>query len=197
MCTPTMKELSDGRTLKDLVGWLFVDVGVEAIESAKRMRAARDERYRNIFSEVSTDMCWVGDLGETVFDAWVRGTRLTCKLVVDEAAGNPDFVTHGGTRIGVKTVKRKAKPRADYTAQITARHAEEPIDQFFFMSYENEIGRMWLLGGIARERFLQQAVYHPAGAQVHENYRIRPGHEIYNILISKLVPPNEWLADLT
>lgn len=54
--------------------------------------------------------------------------------VVDDAAGRPDVVTALNIRIGVKTVKRQVPPREGYTAQITARHAEEPIDQYFFMT---------------------------------------------------------------
>jgi len=36
--------------------------------------------------------------------------------VLDDAAGQPDFVTALNIRIGVKTVKRKVPPREDYTA---------------------------------------------------------------------------------
>ena len=99
-----------------------------------------------------------------------------------------------GLRIGVKTVKRKVAVREDFTAQITARHAQEPIDQFFFMSYEFRRRRMWLLGGIDRDSFLRQARYHRAGEWVHGNYQVRPGHEIYNIGIDRLVVPDARIA---
>jgi len=43
---------------------------------------------------------------------------------------------------------------------------------------------------------LQQARYCSAGEWVHTNYQIRPGHEIYNIEITKLVSPKDWLAKI-
>ena len=68
---------------------------------------------------------------------------------------------------------------------------------FFFMSYEIAVRRMWLLGGIKREPFLQGAKYYAAGEWVHEHYQVRPGHEIHNIAIAKLTRPTEWLAEVT
>lgn len=117
--------------------------------------------------------------------------------MLDDAAGKPDFVTALNIRIGVKTVKRKVPPREDYTAQITARHAEEPIDHYFFMTYEIAQRRMWLLGGIDRVRFLKESRYYGAGEWVHPNYQIRQGHEIYNIEIAKLTSPTCWIAQVT
>lgn len=35
------------------------------IEWAKNVRAERDTKYGNIFHEESTDLRWVGELGET------------------------------------------------------------------------------------------------------------------------------------
>ena len=121
---------------------------------AKEMRAQRDLRYENIFMKMATDERWVGDLGEIVFNLWLKdkGVR-DVKWVLESAAGQPDFVLPSGLRIGVKTVKRKGPPKTDYTAQITARHADEPIDAFFFMSYEIDRHRMWLLGGIEKPLF--------------------------------------------
>lgn len=61
------------------------------------------------------------------------------------------------------------------------------------MTYEIAKRRMWLLGGINREWFLQEARYYGAGEWVHANYKIRQGHEIYNIEIAKLIPPKVWI----
>lgn len=102
----------------------------------------------------------------------------------------------GGTSISVKTVKRKGPPGLSYTAQISAKHADEPVDQFFFMSYEIAARKMWLLGGIDRNGFLDRARYYQAGEAVHQNYVIRPGHEIYNIEIGLLVDPKLWLRSV-
>ncbi|GFZ62218.1 hypothetical protein PSE10A_47290 [Pseudomonas amygdali pv. eriobotryae] len=175
-------------------GWISLSIAPEHEERAKQIRAGRDRQYGNIYTEAATDERWVGDLGEMVFNSWLKHEGIRdFEWVLDDAAGKPDFVTALNIHIGVKTVKRKVPPRKDYTAQITARHTEEPIHQFFFMSYEIEKRRMWLLGGINREQFLRDARYYGAGDRVHANYQIRQGHEIYNIEISKLVPPTEWI----
>lgn len=162
------------------------------------MRADRDRQYGNIYTEATTDERWVGDLGEMVFNSWLKHESIQgFEWVLNDAAGQPDFVTALDIRIGIKTVKRKVPPREEYTAQITARHAMEPIDQFFFMTYEIIKRRMWLLGGIYRERFLTEAQYYGAGEWVHANYQIRQGHEIYNIEIAKLTPPRDWIKQVT
>ena len=176
-------------------GWISLSIDPAHEAWARKMRAERDLQYGNIYPEASGDERWVGDLGEKVFNSWLKHEGIEgFEWVLDDAAGKPDFVTAAKLRIGVKTVKRKVAPRADYTAQITARHASEPIDHYFFMTYEIAERRMWLLGGIDRERFLQQARYYGAGEWVHPNYQIRSGHEIHNIDIHKLVSPKDWIG---
>lgn len=180
--------------LRQLV-WIGVTEAQEA--QAKRIRQDRDRRYANLYREEASDERWVGDLGEIVFDGWSRdlvGGRL--EWILYDAAGKADFISSGGTSIGVKTVKRKGPPKLTYTAQISAKHADEPVDQFFFMSYEIVARRMWLLGGIDRNRFFDGARHYQAGEAVHQNYVIRPGHEIYNIEIGLLVDPNLWMRSV-
>lgn len=178
-------------------GWIAVDISEANERWAKAKRIERDQLYGNIYQETATDERWVGDLGELVFDKWLKHNRVEgYAWILDEAAGAPDFQFASGIRIGVKTVKRKVPPREGYTAQITARHTEEPIEQFFFMTYEIAQRCMWLLGGIDKQGFLDGARHYSAGSQVHANYTIREGHEIYNIDIGKLVPPREWLRRL-
>lgn len=178
-------------------GWVSLLLTPEEEAEAKKIRVDRDRQYGNIYDEADTDERWVGDLGEIAFNSWLSHKGIqNFNWILNNAAGQPDFVTAKGVRIGVKTVKRKVPPRADYTAQITARHAHEPIDQFFFMSYEIAQRRMWLLGGIDRERFLKEARYYGEGEWVHDNYQIRRGHEIYNIEISKLARPNDWIGQI-
>lgn len=36
-----------------------------------------------------------------------------------------------------------------------------------------------------------------ANSSVHANYQICQGHEIYNIEIAKLIPPKEWIIQVT
>ena len=178
-------------------GWISVDLRAENEARAKAIRAERDRQYGNIYQEAATDERWVGDLGELVFDRWLRHRKVAgYQWILEGTAGAPDFRLQSGVRIGVKTVKRKVPPQAGYTAQITARHTREPIEQFFFMTYEIKIRRMWLLGGIDKQSFLAGARYHGAGDKVHDNYTIRQGHEIYNIDMARLVPPDEWLGRL-
>lgn len=179
-------------------GWISVVVPPEKEERAKAIRAERDLRYGNIFQENRSDERWVGDLAEMVFRSWLKHEGVSdFKWVVDESAGKPDFILHGTIRIGVKAVKRKVRPRLGYTAQITARHAAEPIEHYFFLTYEIAERRMWLLGGIEQSRFLREARFYTAGEYVHANYQIREGHEIYNIEVERLIAPAAWLSGLT
>ena len=178
-------------------GWIVVDISEANERWAKAKRAERDQQYGNLYQEAITDERWVGDLGELVFDKWLKHHRVErYNWILEGAAGAPDFQLASGIRIGVKTVKRQVSPRKGYTAQITARHTKEPIEHFFFMTYEIAKRRMWLLGGIDKQGFLDKAIYYPAGSQVHANYTIREGHEIYNIDIGELVRPHEWLSRL-
>jgi hypothetical protein len=55
---------------------------------------------------------------------------------------------------------------------------------------------MWFLGGVPKKEFLEKARYYKAGEQVHVNYTIRRGHEIYNAPISILQPPESWLTGI-
>ncbi len=175
-------------------GWISLSIDPKFELRAKQMRASRDEMYGNIFSENSTDERWVGDLGEIVFNSWLKHEGIeNFHWVLDEAANQPDFIARQNIRIGVKTVKRQVPPKLEYTAQITARHVDEPVDQFFFLTYEIVRRKMWLLGGLARESFLASSRLYKAGEFVHPNYQVRQGHEIYNIEILKLIRPKEWL----
>ena len=179
-------------------GWISLLIATKYEDRAKQMRAERDRQYGNIYDEADTDERWVGDLGEIVFNSWFKNEGVQgFKWILDDPVGAPDFVTAKDIRIGVKTIKRKGPPSAHYTAQITARHATEPSEHYFFMTYEIVQRRMWLLGGICRERFLQNGRYYGAGEWVHDNYRIREGHEIYNIEIAKLTPPKDWIRQVT
>lgn len=176
--------------------FVTIDVTDEIEEQARAIRADRDKLYGNIYIEAPSDLRWVGEIGEIVFNQWAsEASSATLEWITDKAAGKPDFVI-GGRAIDVKTVKRKVAPRLNYTAQITARHAAEPVDDYFFTSYEFQRRRLWLLGGLDKETFLEGAKYYGPGDQVHANYTVRPGHEIYNIEIEKLVPPNRWLESL-
>ena len=168
-------------------------VGQADVEAAKQLRARRDQLYPNIYAPEVTDERWIGDLAEACVDAWLAAESIPhVWLVGDHAAGTHDFEV-GAFKIGVKAVKRQDDIRAGYTAQITAKHAEEPVDGFFFASFTIRTETMWLLGAIGKPRFLREATYYGAGESVHPNYTVRKDHEIWNIEIAKLTPPAKWL----
>jgi len=175
------------------MAFVFIDVSLDMENKAAGIREKRDEQYGNIYEETDTDIRWVGDLGEICFNTWLKNNNITnFDWHLENTAGKPDF-TINGTRIDVKTVKRKVPPRLDYTAQITAQHIHSPVDELFFCSYEYQIKRMWLLGGIEKSEFIKKAIFYKAGDKVHENYTIRKGHEIYNTALSHLIEPNFYV----
>ncbi|WP_134678033.1 hypothetical protein [Ectopseudomonas khazarica] len=179
-------------------GWISVGIDPQQENRAKQLRARRDLQYKNIFIEADSDLRWVGDLGEWVFKSWISHAGIPgFEWILDNAAGQPDFISPLNVRIGVKTVKRKKPPREGYTAQITARHAEEPIDHFFFMTYDFNQRRMWLLGGIDRDSFMEGARFYGSGEWVHDNYQVREKHGIFNIDVAKLIQPEPWLSLVT
>ncbi|HEU4555554.1 MAG TPA: hypothetical protein VFS25_22100 [Chitinophaga sp.] len=173
--------------------WLTSTVPLEWEIRAKDIRNKRDAEYANIFVEEDTNMRWVGDLGEICFNHWLKANGFTgFHWHLNNAAGQPDF-TVNGRRIDVKTVKRKFAPKPYYTAQITARHKDHPIDVLFFMIYQHLQKTMWFLGGIDMPQYLAKARYYSAGERVHKDYVIREGHEIYNAEVTILTPPAAWL----
>ncbi len=178
-------------------GWLSVPVPLHFEQIAQEIRRERDARFGNIFQVESTDQRWTGDLGEMVFKSWLRHNGVEgFQWITDEVSGQPDFILPRGERIDIKTVKRKGAPQPHYTAGMTTKHMLEPLDGFFFMTYELAAKRMWLLGGISREAFAARSRHYKAGESVHENYIIRPGHEINNIAMSALETPKQWLRSL-
>lgn len=180
------------RTIESLQ-LIVTDVEAADMDRAKAMRARRDARYGNIYASRDTDERWVGDLGEMCLDAWLEAEGIGHDwLAGDEASGMHDF-TVAGWRMDAKAVKRKFEVRPGYTAQITARHASEPVDGYFFMTFHTETNAMWLLGAIGRQRFLGDARYYGPDEWVHPNYQVRKGHEIYNIEIDRLTSPATWL----
>jgi hypothetical protein len=176
--------------------WSFFEIPAAWEKKAQDIRANRDKLYKNIFVEEETDLRWVGDLGEIYFNHWLKENNISgVHWHLDNAAGKPDF-TINKMKIDVKTVKRKVPPHSTYTAQITARHKNHCIDELFFLSYQFEVKKLWILGGINMNRFIQSATYYGEGDQVHSHYTIRKGHEIYNAPITILQSPNEWLQQL-
>ena len=178
-------------------GWILVPVSDHLIKQAQAIRERRDRQYTNIYDEEETDLRWVGEVGEVCLYFWLRACAPGAgRWVLKQSAGKPDFVVRGRS-VGLKTVKRQVPFRPHYTAQITGRHAEEPVDYFFFASYEVPERKLWLLGGIRRTDFIAKARYYGPGEQVHAHYVVREGHEIFNIEARFLAPPEEWLKQLT
>jgi len=178
--------------MKPLI-WIPFDIPSSWEQQAKETRQQRDKLYGNIYLEESSDIRWVGDLGEICFKKWIQQNSITkFEWHLEKSTNAPDF-TINGLRIDIKTVKRQGPPKRSYTAQITAQHKTHPIDELFFMSYEFQQKRMWLLGGIKMSEFINKARYYKEGEYVHPNYQIRKGHEIYNAEISLLESPAIWI----
>lgn len=174
--------------------FIVLPVSKEEREFAELIRAHRDAQYPNLFMARQTDQRWVGEVGEHLAHRWLLTQGVAAEWVTSKAAGQPDLLLQG-FRIGVKTVKRKGPPRPQYTAQISARHCEEPVDFFLFASYDITKDMIYFLGAISKPLFLDQATYFGPGDQVHPNYVIREGHAIYNIEISKLTSLERWLQE--
>lgn len=180
----------------DRNGFIGISVSDETISAAQQMRMERDQMYGNIYAEAETDLRWVGEVGEMCFDRWFpQNSSLALDWLLEDTAGKADFVINGRTTVGLKTVKRKFPMLPSYTAQITARHVNEPVDFYFFACYQFPVKCLWLLGGITKTDFLTHAVYYAADEWVHPNYQIRAGHEIYNIEVKHLTPSMEWIGN--
>lgn len=176
--------------------WIYLPVTPAIKTAAQARRAERDAQYDNLFGEAPSDMRWLGEAGEICFNDWLLNQGVqNINWILENAAGQPDFVVNNHT-IDVKTVKRNVPMRADYSAQVTARHTEHDMGSYFFTCYEAQEERLVLLGGISRAEFLAHAQYYGEGEQVQPSYTIRRGHEIYNIQVEHLVPPREWLQQV-
>lgn len=82
-------------------GWISLLIAPEHEERAKQMRAERDRQYGNIYAEATTDERWVDDLDEKVFKSWFKHEGIQgFEWVLDDAAGQPDYVTARNIRIG-------------------------------------------------------------------------------------------------
>ena len=177
-------------------GWLEFFVNDNMISAAKEINRRGDQTYAtNLYTELPSDWRWVGFLGELVFDLMCYELEIPRTWHKELGAGKTDFSILNYS-IGVKTVKRSVPMKLYYEAQISKRHANEPSTDYFFCCYEIETKRMVMLGGINRKEYLSQAVFFGEGEYVHPNYLIRKGHSIYNLEVSKLVRPIDWLKSL-
>lgn len=205
---PTIVYVTDG-SRNTRAGWVVVDVPPSWEQMAREWRASRDVEFNNfnVFDTADSDERWVGELGEMVFDWWLRtNSRLDVEWIRDSPAGKPDFIA-SGWRIGAKTVKRKVPFQVEYCGQVSKRHfTEEPSDAYFFMSYQMEewdwrsktatrAYRMWLVGGCSHARFEKHAIFTegPAVDPCNEHYRIRRGHSVYNCKEQYFTVPNEFV----
>ena len=178
-------------TMKDIVTFSVPD---EVINEAMQMRAKRDAIYGNIYQESSTDMRYVGDLGEIVINRAFTMCKPESTIWHNQldAAGDHDF-DFCSLPIEVKTVKRKVPLRLHYKAQITARHMSKSADWLIFTCYEFPRKLLHIKGVMHINDFKEKAEYFKAGDQVHENYTIREGHEIYAVSIPDMMPFREFV----
>lgn len=164
------------------------------IDAAKAFRKNRCKSYGNGYSERSTDARWVGDLGEACFALWLYQENVPYEWFRDGDVSTSHDITVGRFRMEIKTVKRQVDPKPDYGCLVTERHAQGHGEHgYFFMSYTVPTNTMWFLGAIGRPRFLREAKAFGPGEAVAENYTVRDGHAVRNILISRLMPPETWI----
>ena len=177
--------------------WEWLEVTEKQIKDAKELREFRDRMFpRNVFDPVGEDRRWVGDLGEVVFWPWSREIRDDVSWLVHHPAGNPDFII-GGVGVDVKASSRACAPREGWTVLAGKKAVEEPhYDELFFMCYEGDRRRMWLMGGIERERHLRLSTYCPVGTVIHPKYTVGEGGEIYNLEVTELAGSRLWLDGL-
>ena len=179
--------------MREVQGWIVVDVVEEAVRKAKAIRTARSHLYDNPNSKPSA-WFWVGDLGEVYVDRWLRYEGVCdYEWFVNDPVGKPDFQV-GPVSVDVKTVKRQRPPHADYSAHVRADQIGHEFDQYFFCCYSISTNEMWLLGGITRPEFLAQARLYHRGEWVHQHYQVPD--ELYNIGLGCLKRPRDWLLNL-
>lgn len=175
---------------EDIVTFKVTD---EMISQALEIRRERDSKYGNIYEEKSTDMRYVGEIGEIIVNnALNMVSREFTQWHTEEVIKQPDF-TFCGRTLDVKTVKRQVPIRPWYKAQITAKHADTPMDDILFACYEVPKKELHILGVMEKQEFLKKAQYFGEGEFVHANYQIRKNHEIYAIMISQMTPIREYL----
>lgn len=173
--------------------WWKVQLSEDLETQAKIIRVERDKRYGNIFAIKPTDERWVGDLGEIVFDLYLKSRNIEdYTWIKEDTARKPDFIIFG-QRIELKTAKRQVIPQPFYEGGVQESHVNESKDYFFFNSYEYLKKVMWLVGGIGFQRFKELSTYCPEGTEVHKGFVIRKGAELFNIEFSHLISPDEWL----
>lgn len=178
-------------------GWIVLTVSPETVAWAQQIRRERDQRFRNVFPEAETDCRWVGEVGEAAFYEWLKQAAPgKGKWIRRRPVGQPDFIVCGQA-IGVKSRKRKNPFRWTDGCGISTCHISEPVDHFFFTSYEVAKRRATLVGGISREEFRLHSREYKAGDRVHAGFTIREGGGILDLEPRFLRPPLEWLWVVT
>lgn len=185
-------------------GWQTCIVDDDEIRQSYKIREVRDKMYGNIFEPEDSDWRWVGDLGEILFAKFLDRIGIEYTWIQEDVAGKPDFLLvkskkhrFNNVSVDVKTVKRKGPYLPGYQAQVHAKHKEENVDQFFFMSYEFPLNKMWFIGGAEKEFYFAKAPYYPTGSKIHAQYSTRQkNHNIYNIYEKDLKKPKDWIFSL-
>ena len=97
---------------------------------------------------------------------------------------NYDLVKNGN-RIDVKTKRCNTKPFPNYDCSVAAHGLQQDCDTYVFVRIKIDMTRAWILGGISKGRFLQQATRYSKGDVDPSNGFVFKA-DCYNIPISKL-----------
>lgn len=161
----------------------LVELHVSAAEHrrAKATRRERDQKLRNDFVESASDKRYGGDLGEMMFDKWVRSHTPRYRWLQDIDGKQPDFEIEGMT-VEVKTAKYW-KPLDESSFAMVNRHrVETPYDWFFFTRWDSHTFRIILTGGILAVEFRRKMRWHDRGTQ-----------GTYVVPLSELMDPEAWI----
>ena len=176
--------------------WVRIEATEKMIDFAKKLREQRDtECAHNVFERQDSDWPWVGELGECAVQKWIREHGTPHQWLRVKPIGQPDFNICGET-VDVKCSKRKDAFKPHYEVGITGHHADaHHAETLLFSGFEIPTNTIVILGVMAHDDFLAGARYFGPGEEVHPNFTVREGSNLYNVHIAQLSPPLRWLEE--
>jgi hypothetical protein len=173
---------------------LVIPASDTQIGIAQTFRKAREQRS-NLMDEQSP-FAWCGDLGEIIFDAWLREQAIAHwwdprrDLLYD-------FVI-GPMLIDVKTVSRSVYPQKHFTHFVNCSQFERSTAGFYFLAtYVAETKQLCMIGGCPRDVVGNSNIV-KAGDRVHGSLVMakQVGGKCFDVKYSELVPMSGWIEEL-
>jgi hypothetical protein len=116
-------------------------------------------------------------------------------LVVDKIGGeivNNNFhydLIKNGYKIDVKTKFCTSIPQPEYYCSIPAFNIKQECDFYVFVRILENLQKGWILGGIRKEKFFEQATFYKAGEldpSSRNGWKFKA--DCFNLMIKKLKP---------